>query len=81
MDASVQPKHVDIYNYSYKKLGRREVCTGCCWGNLRERGHWGDPYVNGRIILRWIFKKLRGVVGTGRSWLRIGIGGGHLCVW
>jgi hypothetical protein len=22
------------------------------WGNLRERDHWGDPDVDGRIILR-----------------------------
>jgi hypothetical protein len=36
--------------------------------------------VNGRIILRWIFRKLEGVVGTGWSWLRIGTGGGHLWV-
>ena len=26
-------------------------------GNLRERGHWGDPGTDGRIILRWIFRK------------------------
>jgi hypothetical protein len=25
------------------------------WGNLKERGHRGDPGVDGRIILRWIF--------------------------
>jgi hypothetical protein len=25
--------------------------------NLRERDHWGDPDVDGRIILRWIFRK------------------------
>jgi hypothetical protein len=31
-----------------------------------------------RIILRWIFRKREGVVGTGWSWLRIGTGGGHL---
>jgi hypothetical protein len=27
------------------------------WGNLRERDYWGDPGVDGRIILRWIFRK------------------------
>jgi hypothetical protein len=25
-------------------------CTGCWWGNLRERGRWGDPDVHGRIL-------------------------------
>jgi hypothetical protein len=29
-------------------------------------------------LLRWIFRKLDGVVGTGWSWLRIGTGGGDL---
>jgi hypothetical protein len=37
----------------------------CWWKNLRERSHWEDPDVHGRIILRWIFRKLEGVVGTG----------------
>jgi len=27
------------------------------WENLRKRDHWGDPGVDGRIILRWIFRK------------------------
>jgi len=54
------------------------VCTGCWWGSLKERGHWGDQDVDGRIILRWIFRKLEGVVGAGWIWLRIGTGGGHL---
>ena len=31
-----------------------EVCTRFWWGNLRERDHWGDQDVDGRIILRWI---------------------------
>ena len=51
------------------------------WGSLRERGHWGDKDVDGRIILRWIFRKLEEVVRTEWSWLRIGTGGGHLWVW
>jgi hypothetical protein len=38
----------------------------------------GDQDVDGRIILRWIFKKLEGVVGTGWSWFGIRTGGGHL---
>ena len=35
----------------------REAYTGFWWGNLRERDHFGDPGVDGRIILRWIFRK------------------------
>jgi hypothetical protein len=31
------------------------VRTGFWWGNLREGDHWGDPGVDGRIILGWIF--------------------------
>ena len=54
--------------------------TGFWWGNLRERDHWRDPDVDGRIILRWIFRKWEGAVGTGWSWLRIGTSGGHLWV-
>jgi hypothetical protein len=34
-----------------------EVYTGFWWGSLRERDHLGDPGVDGRIILRWIFRK------------------------
>jgi len=50
------------------------------WGSLRERGHWGDQDVDGRIILRWIFRKLEGVMGTRWRWLRIGTDGRHLWV-
>jgi hypothetical protein len=38
-------------------MGKGETCIGFCGGNLRERDHWGDPGVDGRIILRWIFRK------------------------
>ena len=38
-------------------MGRGDAYTGLWWGNLRERDHLGDPGVDGRIILRWIFRK------------------------
>jgi hypothetical protein len=60
----------------WRVWGRTEVCTGCWWGSLRDRDHWGDQDVDGR----WIFRKLEGVVWTGWSWLRIGTGGEHLWV-
>jgi len=37
--------------------GRGEVCTGFWWGKLREIDHLEDPGVDGRIILRRIFRK------------------------
>ena len=40
----------------------------------------GYQDVDGIIILRWMFRKVDGVVGTGWSWFRIGTGGGHLWV-
>jgi hypothetical protein len=39
------------------RKGRGEACTGFWWGNLSERYHWGDPGVDGMIILRWISRK------------------------
>jgi len=47
-------------------------------GNLREREHFGDPGVDGRTILRLIFRKWDVGVWTRSSWLRIRTRGGHL---
>jgi hypothetical protein len=33
-----------------------EVHAGFWWGDLRERGHLEEVGVDGRIILKWIFK-------------------------
>jgi len=38
-------------------MGEGEVYTGFWWGNLKERDHLEDPGADGRIILRWIFRK------------------------
>jgi hypothetical protein len=38
-------------------MGRGEVCTGFWWENMRGRDHWGDPRVDGRIILKRMFRK------------------------
>ena len=59
-------------------MGRGEARTRFWWGNLRERGYLGDPGIDGRIILRLIFRKWDVGEWTGSSWLRAGTDGGHL---
>jgi hypothetical protein len=51
------------------------------FGKLRDRDHWADPSLVGRIMLRCIFRKWNVGVWTGLSWLRIETGGGHLLMW
>jgi hypothetical protein len=58
-------------------MERGEACTGFCWGNLREKDHWGDLGIDGRIILRWIFRKWDVEVWTGLGCLRKETCGGH----
>jgi hypothetical protein len=45
--------------------GRGEARTGYRWENVRKRDRWADPGVDGRIILRWIFRKWDG----GMEWI------------
>jgi hypothetical protein len=62
-------------------VGRDRRVQGFGGETLRERDQWGDPGVDGRIILRQIFKKYDIGLGTGLSWLRIETGGGDLGMW
>jgi len=62
----------------YSVWGRKEVHIGFWWENLRERDRLGDPGLDGRIILRWIFGKWDVGIWARSSWLRIGTGGWHL---
>ena len=38
---------------------------GFCWGNPRKKDHLEDVGVDGRIILKWIFRKWNG----GMDWI------------
>jgi hypothetical protein len=55
-------------------FGVRRCIYRLWWGNLRER----DPGLDGRIILRWIFRKWDVEIWTRLSWLSIETGGEHL---
>jgi hypothetical protein len=60
-------------------LGRaEELHTGFWWGDPSGRHHLKDLGEDGRIILKWLFKKWHGQTWTGLIRLRIGTGGGHL---
>ena len=60
------------------RMGGEERCIqGLGKGDVRERDHVEDPGVDGRIILRWIFRRWDVGVWTGLR-LRIGAVGGLL---
>jgi len=42
---------------AYSTYGERRGAYRFWWGNLREREHLEDTGVDGRIILRWIFRR------------------------
>jgi hypothetical protein len=64
----------------YRTIILPVVLYGCeTWSlTLREKSHLGDPGVDGRIILRWVFRKWNVEAWTGWIWLMIGTGGGLL---
>jgi len=56
------------------RMGERRGAYRFWWGNLRERDHLEDPCIDGRIILRWIFRMWEEEAWTELIWLRIGTG-------
>ena len=60
------------------RMGRGVVYIGFLWGNLRERDNWDDRDIDGKIVLRWIFRNWDVGLWTGSILLRIGAVGGHL---
>ena len=56
-------------------MGERKGVHRVLVGKPEERVHFEDPSVDGRIILRKMFRKLDVRAWTGSSWLRIKTGG------
>ena len=56
-DLYCSPNIVRVWRSMSREWAREETCAGLSRGNLMERGHWEDPSVDGRIMLRWIFRK------------------------
>ena len=56
------------------RMGEKRGVYRVLLGKPEGKSHLSDPGVDGRIILRWIFRKWDVRVWTGSSWLRIKCG-------
>ena len=59
-------------------MGERRGVYRVLAGKPEENNHLEDPDVDGRIILRSIFRKRKVEVWTGLSWFKVGTDDGHL---
>jgi len=60
------------------RMGKRRGVYGVLLGKHEGMDHFEDPGVDGRIILRWMFRKWDVGAWTGSILLRMGTGGGQL---
>jgi len=58
--------------------GDRITAYKVFWGDRTERDRMENLDVDGRTILKWIFKKWTGEAWTGLLWFRIGTRGRRL---
>jgi hypothetical protein len=52
------------------RMGESTGVYTVLWGNLKDKDNYEDPGVDGRIILRWSFRKWDVTVWTGSMWIR-----------
>ena len=52
----IKPRRMRWAEHVVRMGGRGEASTRFWWGNLKERDHLGDPGIDGRVILRSIFR-------------------------
>jgi hypothetical protein len=62
------------------RMGERRGAYRALVGKPEGRNRLDDPGVDGKIILKWIFETLGVGAQSGLIWLRIGTGGGLLCI-
>jgi hypothetical protein len=76
--------YLTFYSYDYSDTDQLLGCFNLCLRpavfneKTREKSHSEDPGVDGRIILRWIFRNWDGRAWTESMWLRIGTVVWHL---
>jgi hypothetical protein len=51
---------VTLFYFHLPLYGGKDRCTGFWWGDLRDADHLEVRDVDGRIILKWVFKKWDG---------------------
>jgi hypothetical protein len=48
-------------------MGEERGAYRVWWGDLRKGNHLGDPRIDGRTVLKWIFRKW----GEGMDWIEL----------